>query len=68
MPGKEKDYLLHIESLGHAALVFVSKSLQGSYYVHLLFTYNVSSWTADLETVLLCVCVNIMTDNIVYGI
>jgi len=30
MPGKEKDYLLHIESLGHAALVFVNKRLQGS--------------------------------------
>ncbi|KAM4102132.1 hypothetical protein ACB094_05G200400 [Castanea mollissima] len=32
MPGKEKDYLLHIESLGHAALVFVNKRLQGFGY------------------------------------
>ena len=30
MPGKEKELLLHIESLGHAALVFVNKRLQGT--------------------------------------
>ncbi|GMY37244.1 beta-galactosidase 8-like [Fagus crenata] len=32
MPGKEKELLLQIESLGHAALVFVNKRLQGFGY------------------------------------